>query len=67
MKILILLNYLKLISMRKELPTMLAWFFGTLVVIMLMSSCVSIRPTCPSTDAQYFYKQAGVKPYYHRR
>jgi hypothetical protein len=53
--------------MKKELPTMLAWFFGTLVVIMLMSSCTTTRQTCPSNDAQYFYKQVHVKPYYHRR
>lgn len=53
--------------MKRELPTMLAWFFATIVVIMLMSSCVSIRHTCPSTDAQYFYKQAGVKPFYYKR
>lgn len=54
--------------MKRELPTMLAWFFATMVVIMFMSSsCVSIRQTCPSTDAQYFYKQAGVKPFYYKR
>jgi hypothetical protein len=41
--------------------------FMIVAVMLSLGSCVSIRPTCPSTDTQYFYKQAGVKPYYHRR
>jgi len=32
-----------------------------------LGSCTTIRQTCPSTDAQYFYKQAHVKPYYYKR
>ena len=39
-------------------------FFITTVII--MSSCVSIRQTCPSNDKQYFYKQARIKPFYNR-
>jgi hypothetical protein len=25
--------------MKKEVPTMLAWFFATMVIVMLLSSC----------------------------
>ena len=52
--------------MKKELPTMLTWFFITMIIILFMSSCVSIRQTCPSNDKQYFYKQARIKPFYNR-
>ena len=41
--------------------------FIMLAAIVMLSSCVSVKQTCPSTDAQYFYKQAGAKPYYYKR
>ena len=52
--------------MKNRLLTMLVWFFITMMIIMLLSSCVSIRQTCPSNDKQYFYKQARIKPFYNR-
>jgi uncharacterized protein YceK len=41
--------------------------FIALVALVLLSSCVSVRQTCPSTDPQFFYKQVGAKPYYYKR
>jgi uncharacterized protein YceK len=42
--------------------------FISMIALVLLSSCSAIRETlCPSNDPQFFYKQAGAKPFYHRR
>jgi hypothetical protein len=42
--------------------------FIALVALVMLSSCSAVRGVlCPSNDPQFFYKQAGAKPYYHRR
>ena len=42
--------------------------FIALRALVLISSCSAVREVlCPSNDPQFFYKQAGAKPFYHRR
>lgn len=42
--------------------------FIALIALVLLSSCSAIRETlCPSNDPQFFYKQAGAKPFYYKR
>lgn len=41
--------------------------FIALVALVFLSSCVAIRQTCPSNDPQFFYRQAGAKPFYYKR
>lgn len=46
--------------MKKQLTALL-------VIVVLFSSCTVIKTTCPSTDPQFWYKQAHVKPHYYKR
>jgi hypothetical protein len=41
--------------------------FAFIAAMLSLGSCTSIRQTCPSNDAQYFYKQQHVKPHYYKR
>ena len=41
--------------------------FMIVAVMLSLGSCTTTRQTCPSNDAQYFYKQQHVKPHYYKR
>jgi len=41
--------------------------FAFIAAMLSLGSCTTTRQTCPSNDAQYFYKQQHVKPHYYKR
>ena len=59
------MNYYKHTQKNKNMKKVL---FISMIALVMLSSCSAIRETlCPSNDPQFFYKQAGAKPFYHRR
>ena len=61
------LNTTTLINNQTHKKHMKKVLFIAMALLVVMSSCTIVRQTCPSTDPNFFYKEARVKPFYYKR